>query len=66
MSRTLIVIGIALIAVGLLWPWLGKIGLGRLPDDVLIHGKHFTFYFPVVTGLVISIVISLLFWLFGR
>jgi hypothetical protein len=66
MSRTLIVLGIVLIIGGLLWPWLGKLGLGRLPGDIVIEGAHFRFYFPLATGLLISVVISLILWLIGR
>lgn len=66
MQRVLIVVGIALVAAGLLWPWLSKLGLGRLPGDIRIEGEHGGFYFPIVTCLVISIVVSLLFWIFRR
>ncbi|MGD9980664.1 MAG: DUF2905 domain-containing protein [Hyphomonadaceae bacterium] len=66
MSRTLIVIGLIILAVGLLWPWLSKLGLGRLPGDIVIRRENVAFYFPIVTGLVLSIVASLLFWLFRR
>ena len=58
--------GVVLVAVGLLWPWLTKLGLGRLPGDIRIEGEHGGFYFPIVTCLVISIVLSLLFWIFRR
>jgi hypothetical protein len=51
---------------GLAWPWLGRIGLGRLPGDILIQRDGTTFYFPLVTCLLISIVLSGLFWLFNR
>jgi hypothetical protein len=66
MSRTLIIIGIVIIAVGLLWPWLSRLGLGRLPGDIVIERDNFTLYIPIVTGLIISVVLSLLFWLLGR
>jgi Protein of unknown function (DUF2905) len=65
-QRTLIVVGLVIVAAGLLWPWLAKIGLGRLPGDIRIQGEHGSFYFPIVTCLVISIVLSFLFWLFRR
>ena len=66
MSRTLITIGIVVIIVGLLWPWLQKLGLGRLPGDIAIERGNVRFYFPITTSIVISIIISLLFWLFRR
>jgi hypothetical protein len=66
MQRTLIVVGLVIVAAGLLWPWLGRIGLGRLPGDIRIQGEHGAFYFPIVTCIVISIVLSLIFWLLRR
>lgn len=66
MSRMLVLLGIALIAVGVLWPWLGRTGLGRLPGDILIQRKHVTFYFPLATGLLVSVVVSLILWLIRR
>ncbi len=66
MSRTLIVIGLALVAAGLLWPWLAKIGLGRLPGDILIKRDNFVFYAPLASGLLVSLVLSIIFWLFYR
>jgi hypothetical protein len=65
-SRALILIGIAIVAIGLLWPWLSKLGLGRLPGDIVVQREGFSFYFPIVTCLIISVVASLLFWLFRR
>jgi hypothetical protein len=65
-SRWLIAIGLVLVVVGLLWPWLSKLGLGRLPGDIAIERGNFTFYFPIVTGLIVSIVLSLVFWLMNR
>jgi hypothetical protein len=66
MSRTLIIVGIAIIVVGLLWPWLSRLGLGRLPGDIVIERENFTFYFPIVTGLLLSLALSLILWLIGR
>jgi hypothetical protein len=66
MQRVLIVLGVALIILGLLWPWLTKIGLGRLPGDIRVESEHGGLYFPIVTCLVISIVVSILLWLFRR
>ena len=65
-SRVLILIGIAIVVIGLLWPWLSKLGLGRLPGDIMVQRQNVSFYFPIVTCLIISVVASLLFWLFRR
>lgn len=66
MSRTLVTIGLLLVAVGLLWPWLGRLGLGRLPGDIVIQRENFTFYAPITTGILVSIVLSLILWLVNR
>ncbi len=66
MQRLLIIMGLALTAAGLLWPVLQRLGLGRLPGDIFIRGEHGSFYFPVVTSLVVSAILSLIFWLIGR
>jgi hypothetical protein len=66
MSRTLIVIGALLIVLGLIWPWITKLGLFRLPGDIGIERDGFRFYFPITTMIIISIVISLVLWLFRK
>ena len=64
--RVLIVTGIVLLAAGLLWPLLSRLGLGRLPGDIAIERENVRFYFPIMTSIVVSVVLSLLFWLFRR
>jgi hypothetical protein len=64
--RTLIVLGIVLLLVGLLWPLIARLGLGRLPGDIAIERGNFRFYFPLVTSLVVSVILTLLLWLFRR
>jgi hypothetical protein len=66
MSRTLVTAGILLIAIGLFWPWLSKLPIGRLPGDIVIHRDNFRFYLPITTSIVASILLTLLFWLFRR
>ena len=66
MQRILIIIGAGLLLVGLLWPWLSKLGLGRLPGDVRVETENGFFYFPITTCVVISIVISLVLWFIRR
>jgi len=66
MSRTLIIFGLVLIVAGLLWPFIAELGLGRLPGDIVIERENFRLYLPFGTSLFISVVLSLIFWLFGR
>jgi hypothetical protein len=66
MGRWLILFGLLLVVLGIAWPWLAKLGLGRLPGDLRIERDGFGFYFPITTSLLISIVLSLLLWLFRR
>jgi hypothetical protein len=66
MSRILIVLGVVLLAIGLLWRWIGRLGLGRLPGDIVIEHENFMFYVPITTGLLISAVLTLIFWLANR
>jgi len=65
-SRTLITLGIILVIVGLFWPYLTKLGLGRLPGDIVVEREHSRFYFPITTSIIISLILSLLFWLFKK
>ena len=66
MQRTLILLGLAIVALGLLWPILGRLGLGRLPGDIAIERGNVSFYFPLATCVVVSIVLSVVFWLVNR
>ena len=66
MQRALIVVGAVLVLVGLAWPWLSGLGLGRLPGDIRIETEHGVFFFPLVTCLIISVVLSLVVWFFRR
>jgi hypothetical protein len=66
MNRALIIFGIALVVIGLLWPLISKLGLGRLPGDIVIERDNFTLYIPIATSLLISIVITALLWLLNR
>jgi hypothetical protein len=65
-GRVLVIIGLAVTAVGLLWPWVVRFGLGRLPGDIHIRGTHGAFYFPITSCILISVVLSLLWWLINR
>lgn len=66
MQRTLIILGTVILIVGLLWPWIQKLGLGRLPGDIAIERENFKFFFPLTTSIIISIVLTILIWLFTR
>ncbi len=66
MQRFILIFGILLVVLGLLWPWITKIGLGRLPGDLVVRRENFQFYFPVTTCLLLSGLASLLFWLFRK
>jgi len=66
MSRFLIVLGITILVLGLLWPFLSRMGLGRLPGDIIIKRDNFTFYFPLMTCLLISLLFSAVVWLLNR
>jgi hypothetical protein len=66
MSKPLIIIGLILIAVGLVWPWLGKLGLGRLPGDIVMERGGFRLFFPITTCIIISVIISVVLWLLRK
>ena len=66
MQRLLIGIGLAPVLAGIAWPLLSRIGLGRLPGDIMIQRGSTSFYFPLATCVVISIVLSALMWLLNR
>ncbi len=66
MARFLIVLGLSILIIGLLWPYLSRIGLGRLPGDIAVERGNFTFYFPLTTCLLLSAVFSLVVWLLNR
>ena len=64
MQKILIIIGIILLIIGLLYPYIKKLGLGQLPGDILFKTGNSTFFFPVMTCLIISIVLTIIFNLF--
>ena len=65
-SRVLIGIGVILVIVGLLWPWLQKVGLGRLPGDIVIERDNFRLYLPITTSILISLLLTLILWLLRK
>lgn len=66
MGKNFIYLGLVLIAVGLLWPWLQKIPLGRLPGDIFVKREGFQFFLPITSCLLVSAVVSLIFWIFRK
>ncbi|MFZ5616513.1 MAG: DUF2905 domain-containing protein [Pseudomonadota bacterium] len=66
MRKTLLIIGVIFIAAGLLWPLISKLGFGRLPGDVAIKSDGFAFYFPITTMIILSVIATILFRLFGK
>jgi len=66
MQRFLIGLGLAILIAGIAWPVISRIGLGRLPGDIVVERGNTSFYFPLVTCLVISLALSALAWLINR
>ncbi len=66
MAKFLIIAGLVMAGLGLLWMVGERFGLGRLPGDIVVERGNFKFYFPLATSLILSVVISLLLWLFNR
>jgi hypothetical protein len=66
MPKLLLILGASLMALGLLWLVVERLGLGRLPGDFVIEGERFKIYIPLASCVVLSVVLTLLFRLFGR
>lgn len=66
MQKTLIGLGVAILLIGLLWPWLGKLPLGRLPGDIIVERENFRFYLPITTMLLVSGLLTLILWLLRK
>jgi hypothetical protein len=64
--KLLILVGIALVVAGVLWTLGARVGLGRLPGDIVVRGERSTFYFPLATCLVLSVLFSLVLWFVQR
>jgi len=65
-SKWLIIVGLIFVAAGLLWPLMSKLGLGRLPGDIAVRREGLSLYFPLMTCLVISVIVSIVIWIFRR
>ncbi len=66
MLRWLIALGAIMMLIGLLWPWLSKLGFGKLPGDLMIERNGMRFYFPITSSIVISIIISMVLLIFRK
>ena len=64
MQKILIIIGIIILVVGLLYPYIKKLGLGQLPGDIVYKSENSTFFFPIITCIIISVVLTIIFNLF--
>ena len=62
MARTLVIVGLALVFIGLAWGPLSRLGLGRLPGDIVIERENVTVYIPVTSAILVSVVMSVLVW----
>ena len=62
MQKTLVILGLLLVLVGLAWPWLGKLPFGRLPGDIVVNRENFRIYFPLTTMIIVSILLSVIVW----
>ncbi len=64
MQKALIILGLLILVMGITWPWLSSLPIGRLPGDIVIERENFRLYLPITTMLVASVVITLIIWLF--
>lgn len=66
MHKGLVTLGVIVAILGLAWPWLSRIGLGKLPGDIVIERENFRFYFPLTTSIILSLLLSLILWYFRK
>lgn len=66
MARFLIILGLAIVVIGLAWPFLSRLGIGRLPGDIVIERDNYTIYVPLMTCLLLSVLLSAALWLVNR
>lgn len=66
MRRTLIILGFVIMLIGIAWPWMSRLRLGRLPGDIVVDRPGFRFFMPITTMIIASLVLTLLLWLFRK
>jgi hypothetical protein len=66
MQKILIIIGILVLAIGFLWPWISKLPIGRLPGDIIIDKPGLKVYIPITTMILVSVIVSVILWLLRK
>jgi len=66
MQKILIAVGVGLVIIGLLWPWLGKLPFGRLPGDIVINRPNLKLFFPITSMILVSIIVSIIMWILRK
>ena len=64
MQKILIILGVVILVIGIIYPYIKKIGFGQLPGDIIFKSENSTFFFPIVTCIILSIVLTIIFNLF--
>ncbi len=65
-QKILIAAGILIITIGFMWPWISKMPFGKLPGDIVVDKPGFKFFFPITSMVILSLVLSLIIWLFKK
>jgi hypothetical protein len=66
MNKWFILIGVVLIIIGIAWPWIGRLPIGRLPGDIIVSKPNLKIYFPITTMVIISIILSVIMWILKK
>lgn len=66
MQKNLIILGILVLAIGILWPWISKLPIGRLPGDIIIDKPGLKVYIPITTMILVSVIVSVILWLLRK
>ena len=66
MRRVLVILGLVIVLIGICWPWISRLPIGRLPGDIVVDRPGLKFFLPVTTMIIVSLVLSLLLWLFRK
>ena len=66
MQKILVTVGVIVLVIGLLWPWLGKLPIGRLPGDIIIDRPNLKIYIPITTGIIVSVIATIILWLLKK
>jgi hypothetical protein len=66
MQKSLVAIGLLIVIVGVGWPWISRLPLGRLPGDIVVNRENFRLHFPLTTMIVVSLLLSAILWLLRK